>query len=111
MGGFVVGIVELRLPLANFGFGSLDDAAFFRNMLARTIERMAGISQLLINSFQLGIHLFTAFLSTADVGLCISVLGGELFHPLLVVLNAVFVAFHFRFQFQPSLLFGADLCV
>ena len=66
---------------------------------------------MLINPFQLSIHLFAAFLSPGDVGLCIGVLGSKLFHPLLVVLNSVFVAFHFRFQFQPTLLCGTDLSI
>ena len=43
LGGFVVGAVEFGLPLANVGFGGFDDTAFFRDMLARAVERVTGI--------------------------------------------------------------------
>ena len=40
LGGFVVGFVEFGLALADLGFGSFNNAAFFRNVLTCAIKRV-----------------------------------------------------------------------
>ena len=72
---------------------------------------MTRITELLIDAFQIGIHLFAALLRGGDVTLSFSVLGGQFLHPVLVKLDAVFMTVGFRFQFDPLGLRGVNLPV
>ena len=74
--GFGLGLLLIGLACANGGVDGIERTSFFDNVLSGALQRMGGITELLIDALQFGVHLFAAFLGAGDVGLGFSVLSG-----------------------------------